>query len=99
MRVFLSAVLATSVLCTTGLAQSRPTPTNPKQLALAKNRPDQLKEATQQAQVPEGYVIGPEDVLSINVWREQELTARVTVRPDGKIGLPLLNDVQASGVT
>lgn len=45
------------------------------------------------------YIIGPEDVLSINVWREAELTQTVIVRPDGKIGLPLLNDVQASGLT
>jgi polysaccharide biosynthesis/export protein len=45
------------------------------------------------------YVIGPEDVLRINVWREPELSVEVTVRPDGKIGLPLLNDIQAAGLT
>ena len=46
-----------------------------------------------------GYVIGPEDVLHIAVWRETDLTATLPVRPDGKISLPLLNDVQASGLT
>ncbi len=46
-----------------------------------------------------GYVIGPEDVLHIAVWREADLTATLPVRPDGKISLPLLNDVQASGLT
>jgi len=51
------------------------------------------------AVLPEGYVIGPEDVLSIIVWREKELSADVVVRPDGKISLPLLNDVQAVGYT
>src|SRR5713226_8238813 len=48
---------------------------------------------------PEEFVIGPEDILSIFVWHEPDLTNKVTVRPDGKIGLPLLNDVQASGLT
>jgi polysaccharide export outer membrane protein len=45
------------------------------------------------------YVIGPEDQLNINVWKEQELSGAVPVRPDGKISLPLLNDVQAAGLT
>ena len=45
------------------------------------------------------YVIGPEDVLHIAVWKEADLTATLPVRPDGKISLPLLNDVQASGLT
>ncbi|MGB8013309.1 MAG: polysaccharide biosynthesis/export family protein [Terriglobales bacterium] len=45
------------------------------------------------------YVIGPDDVLHVAVWREADLTATLPVRPDGKISLPLLNDVQASGLT
>lgn len=46
------------------------------------------------------YLIGPQDVLAIEVWKEKELsTAGVPVRPDGKISLPLLNDVQAAGLT
>lgn len=45
------------------------------------------------------YVIGPQDVLHIAVWKEADLTATLPVRPDGKISLPLLNDVQASGLT
>lgn len=45
------------------------------------------------------YVIGPQDVLDIDVWKEKELTRTVPVRPDGKISLPLLNDVQAGGLT
>jgi polysaccharide export outer membrane protein len=45
------------------------------------------------------YLIGPEDVLDISVWKEPDFTRAVPVRPDGKISLPLLNDVQASGLT
>ncbi len=46
-----------------------------------------------------GYIIGPQDVLSIDVWKNQEVSRNVPVRPDGKISLPLLNDVQAAGLT
>src|SRR5580693_7017521 len=45
------------------------------------------------------YVIGPQDVIDISVWKDAELTRVVPVRPDGKISLPLLNDVQAAGLT
>lgn len=45
------------------------------------------------------YVIGAQDVLDVDVWKEKELTRTVDVRPDGKISLPLLNDIQASGLT
>ena len=45
------------------------------------------------------YVIGPADVLRIQVWRQPELSAEVPVRPDGKISAPLVNDVQAAGLT
>jgi polysaccharide biosynthesis/export protein len=47
----------------------------------------------------EAYLIGPEDVLAINVWHEQEISRAVPVRPDGKISLPLVGEVQASGLT
>jgi len=45
------------------------------------------------------YRIGPQDVLKIDVWKEDQLTRTIPVRPDGKITLPLLNDVQAAGLT
>lgn len=48
---------------------------------------------------PPDYVIGPDDVLAIIVWRDKDLSAEVAVRPDGKISLPLLNDVHAAGLT
>jgi polysaccharide export outer membrane protein len=50
--------------------------------------------------VSKDYIIGLEDVLSINIWKEPELSVReVVVRPDGKISLPLVSDIQASGLT
>ena len=45
------------------------------------------------------YQIGPEDVLDISVWKNAELSRKVPVRPDGKISLPLVNDIQAAGLT
>jgi polysaccharide biosynthesis/export protein len=45
------------------------------------------------------YVIGLGDVLNINVWKEPEVSSSVPVRPDGKISLPLVNDIQAAGLT
>jgi polysaccharide export outer membrane protein len=48
---------------------------------------------------PAGYTIGPDDQLSVIYWREKDLSADVVVRPDGMISLPLLNDIQASGLT
>ena len=51
------------------------------------------------AAVPPGYLIGAEDVLGVLFWREKDISGDVIVRPDGKITLPLLNDVQAAGLT
>jgi len=48
---------------------------------------------------PHKYVIGAEDVIHILVWREPDLTGDKVVRPDGKISLPLIGELQASGVT
>jgi len=45
------------------------------------------------------YVIGPEDLLIITVWKNEALSRTLPVRPDGKISLPLLHDVQAAGLT
>jgi polysaccharide biosynthesis/export protein len=50
-------------------------------------------------QPPTEYLIGPEDVLEISVWKEEGLEREVLVRPDGKISFPLAGDVQAAGRT
>jgi polysaccharide biosynthesis/export protein len=48
---------------------------------------------------PDEYRIGPEDGLKISVWKNDAMSGTSNVRPDGKISLPLLNDVQAAGLT
>ena len=72
----------------------QPNPINP-----ATNGSTQERDAAAPATQDTSYVIGPQDVLSISVWKEAELTQSVPVRPDGKISMPLLNDVQAAGLT
>lgn len=49
--------------------------------------------------IPSDYVIGPGDVLQISVWKNDTLSRVVPVRPDGKISMPLLHDIQAAGLT
>ncbi len=49
--------------------------------------------------LPADYVVGPEDVIGVLVWREPDLSMDVTVRPDGHITLPLVNDVLVNGRT
>ena len=76
-------------------------------LAIAPPSPAQGPKADDPAKKTQGeiaadsdeYVIGPEDVLHIYVWREETLTQKVPVRIDGKISLPLLDDIQAAGLT
>jgi len=50
-------------------------------------------------QIFESYVIGQGDVLEVFVWRNEQLSRQVTVRPDGKISLPLIQDLHAEGLT
>jgi polysaccharide biosynthesis/export protein len=49
--------------------------------------------------VPAGYVIGADDLLSIVYWKDKDMSADAKVRPDGRIALPLINEVQAAGLT
>lgn len=63
-------------------------------LPLAAQVPDRVDEDP-----PNAYAIGPGDVLEISVWKNPELTSTVPVRPDGRISVPLLGDVQAAGLT
>jgi len=48
---------------------------------------------------PATYIIQPNDVLQIFVWKDTNLSAKVTVRPDGRISVPLVQDMQAAGIS
>jgi polysaccharide biosynthesis/export protein len=61
--------------------------------------PDTNAAAQKAATQDPNYIIGAQDVLDVSVWKEPEVSRVVPVRPDGKISLPLLNDVQAAGMT
>jgi len=77
------------------LAMSAQGTDNPKP-ADASNK---LADATQEQALPSDYVIGADDQLKITVWKEPDLSEQLPVRPDGKISMPLLNDIPAAGLT
>ena len=77
---------------TAALGQITPAPAP----ALPQNSPSV---ATTAAPLPPGYIIGPDDILQIVFWRDKDLSSEVVVRPDGRISLPLINDVMAAGRT
>jgi polysaccharide export outer membrane protein len=78
-----------------GPAQNSIKSANAKLVAAGDSAPLSPKRATESPD----YSIAPEDVLIIDVWKEPEISRTVPVRRDGKISLPLLNDVQAAGLT
>lgn len=94
-----AAVVALVLISSIALAQG--SPAQPATSPASDNTAASGKSATAASASPAGpaYVIGPEDVLHVSVWKEADLTATLPVRPDGKISLPLLNDVQAAGLT
>jgi len=77
--------------------QDQPTQGGPAKGASAAEQKDATPAAN--PQTGPDYVIGPEDVLHIAVWNEANFTETVPVRPDGKMSMPLLDDVQAAGLT
>jgi len=92
MRRQISLAMLALLLAVGGWAQSDGTkPSSNADKSPTQARPSSATNST--------YVIGPEDTLHVSVWKENDLTATLPVRPDGKISLPLLNDVQAAGLT
>ncbi len=69
-------------------------PSAPVPVASDEQKPDE-----QEADLPSDYVVGPEDVLGILVWREPDMSGDVAVRSDGMITLPLVGDLRATGHT
>jgi polysaccharide export outer membrane protein len=78
-------------------------PRSDNKLAVAKDGTAANSSAVEVAVKPatddSNYIIGPDDELIVSVWKEPEISRTVPVRPDGKISLALLNDVQATGLT
>jgi polysaccharide export outer membrane protein len=62
-------------------------------------RMDTPADSTQGVPTSPDYVIGSDDILHISVWKEPDLTETLPVRSDGKISMPLLNDIPAAGMT
>jgi polysaccharide export outer membrane protein len=87
----ISVHLAWLVLATTVATAQTPAPATPRagQSAPAPQ--------TQEAVRPSDYLIGPEDVLGIVFWREPDMSGDVTVRPDGRITIPVIGELQAAG--
>jgi polysaccharide export outer membrane protein len=98
MRTFtlVQAVVALAVLAGPAAAQPAQAQAAPSDAAAS---PASTATAPEGVTPPTGYLIGPDDHLTVMFWREKDLSADVVVRPDGKISLPLLNDVQAAGLT
>ena len=83
---YAAIVMIVSALCFTLQAQE-------------KNVTPSQKSAGEIAADSNDYIIGPEDVLNIHVWKEESMSKTVPVRIDGKISLPLADDIQAAGLT
>ena len=93
-------MLLLSVAFSTGIALSQETPQPTTPPATDAGIPDQRLSSNFPGVVdPSSYKIGPEDVIQIRVWREPELSVQQSVRPDGKITLPLIGDVNANETT
>jgi len=90
MRTFLRSAITAVVMAASGASALAQTATAPA--AAAAVIPEGVA-------IPPGYVIGPEDSLSIVFWKEKDLSGDVTVRPDGMISIPLLNDIAVAGLT
>ncbi len=93
-----SAIALSAALCASSPLAAQGVPAAPRaQAAAGATSPDSA--AVKGVTPPSDYVIGPSDQLSIVFWRDKDMSAEVVVRPDGKISLPLLNEVQAAGYT
>lgn len=99
-RIMVRFVIAATLLISSALfAGAQAKQANAVSPATSAAEGDAAKAAQPQRAVPEEFVIGPGDVLAINVWKEAEVSRVVPVRSDGRISLPLIGEVQSSGRT
>jgi polysaccharide biosynthesis/export protein len=97
---FVLLAAAMLALADAGAAENKNAATSEEAPAIG-SRGAQHDAATAQKdlKVPPEYTIGSEDVLAINVWKEPEISRTVPVRPDGKVSVPLIGEIQAKGLT
>lgn len=88
----LAMLMAMGLLAAATAAQSAAVPSD-------KANGDKSAGTSQDSSAPSDYVIGADDTLRISVWKEPDLSELLPVRPDGKISMPLLNDIPAAGLT
>jgi polysaccharide export outer membrane protein len=86
-RLVLTGLFASVSVCAQEATKPVTPEANPKTATAAPTDPNR------------DYKIGPQDVVRVDVWKEPDISRTIPVRPDGKISLPLLSDVQASGLT
>jgi polysaccharide export outer membrane protein len=93
-------LVSAAVVTTLATLSAQAQPAEPQKIGIpaAAPRAAGLGPVAAIAPAPE-YVIGPNDTLSVVFWRDKDMSADVVVRPDGNITLPLLNDIQAAGLT
>ena len=94
-------VIASAMMAVSAMAQDPKKATDPpaaEAAAPAKSTQPASREGNSQVD-NKTYLIGESDVLDVDVWKEKEISRAVPVRPDGKISLPLIGEIQASGMT
>jgi polysaccharide export outer membrane protein len=92
------ALLALAVCGVLAAQQSAPEQQPPAAQTIP-DKPDPPKSAPAAPVDPKSYIIGAEDLISIRVWREPENSGQFVVRPDGKVSVPLVGEIQAAGLT
>lgn len=92
-RTWFGVCLVSAVVCGGALVDAQDVATRTVAVATANS------ETAAIVVPPADYVIGPEDQLSVTFFGNRDMSADVVVRPDGKISLPLINDIQAGGIT
>jgi polysaccharide export outer membrane protein len=101
--LLLRTMLLTGCLCIASSVSVGQATASQDSAARSQSQPSQSSLATAWGRSPlppgDDYVIGPEDILDITVWKQAELSGRVPVRPDGKISMPLIGETEAAGLT